>query len=307
MHAQIMGCTDPLSKNFNPSATMNDGSCKYRPAKVKPNSSIQLPNVLQETSGLLFSDTLLWTMNDDTDTTIYGLDTNGIIQKKVVLKNTVNKDWEEISQDSTYFYIGDFGNNASGNRKDLHILRVEKKSAAGNSPKIDTISFSYSNQTDFTKMKSNKTNFDCEAFVVLDDSIYLFTKQWKRKGTSVYTIPKTPGTYSARLQDTFKVRGLITGATIVPDKKLIVLSGYSKALSPFVYLLYDYDSSSFFSGNKRKIKIALPFYQIEAITTRNGLEYYLTNEKFTRKPIWNVPQQLHQLDLSPFLSQYLQQ
>lgn len=306
IHSQISGCTDPLSKNFNPSATINDGSCAYRRAKVKPKYSIQLPAVLHETSGLVFSDNLLWTTNDDTDTTVYGVDTSGVIQKEMALEKVSNKDWEEISQDSSYFYIGDFGNNASGNRKDLHILRVEKKSLAGNIPEIDTISFSYSNQTDFTKMKSNKTNFDCEAFFVADDSIYLFTKQWKQKETAVYVIPKTPGNYSARLKDTFNVKGLITSATIVPHKKLLVLSGYSKSLSPFVYLFYDYDRLAFFSGNKRKIKIALPFHQIEGITTQNGLQYYLTNENFTRKPLWAAPQQLHQLDLSSFLSHYLQ-
>jgi hypothetical protein len=76
-------------------------------------------------------------------------------------------------------------------------------------------------------------------------------------------------------------------------------------LSPFVYLFYDYDRLSFFSGNKRKIKIALPFHQIEGITTQT-VAHYLTNENFTRKPLWAVPQQLHQLDLSSSSSHYLQ-
>lgn len=305
IQAQIKGCTDPLSKNFNPSATINDGSCDYRSAKIKPTYSMSLPAVLHETSGLTFSHNLLWTTNDDTDTAIYGIDTTGIIQKKIVLTKVANKDWEEIAQDSNYFYIGDFGNNVSGNRKDLHILRIEKKSIESNIPQIDTISFSYSNQNNFAAIKSNTTNFDCEALVVVKDSIFLFTKQWQQKRTSVYVIPKIPGNYTARLKDTFNVKGLITAATILPDKKLLVLSGYSKSLSPFIYLFYDYESLSFFSGNKRKIKIALPFHQIEGITTLNGLQYYLTNENFTRKPFLSIPQQLHHLDLSPFLRYYL--
>ena len=88
----------------------------------------------------------------------------------------------------------------------------------------------------------------------------------------------------------------------MPSKKIIVLTGYSKTVSPFIYLLYDYNKSGFFTANKRKIKIALPFHQVEAITTQDGLKYYLTNENFVRKPITYTPQQLHRFDLSPFLS-----
>lgn len=305
--AQISGCTDPLSKNYNPVATINDGSCDYASVKIKPKYSVKLDAILKETSSLTQSDTLLWTSNDDTDTALYAIDTKGIIQNKIQLKNATNTDWEAISQDSLYFYIGDFGNNASGNRKDLHILRIEKQSLSQNNQKIDTLSFSYSNQTDFTKTQPNSTNFDCEAFIVSTDSIYLFTKQWKEKRTSVYVIPKIPGNYIAQLKESYNVKGLITSATYLPKKKLLALCGYTTFLAPFIYLFYDYNESGFFSGNKRKIDIALPFHQMEGISTQDGLHYYLTNENFTRKPIINIPQQLHQFDLSTFLTNYLKQ
>jgi hypothetical protein len=64
-----------------------------------------LPAVLHETSGLVLSDNILWTTNDDTDTTIYGVDTSGLIQKKIAIKKVSNKDWEEITQDSNYFIL----------------------------------------------------------------------------------------------------------------------------------------------------------------------------------------------------------
>lgn len=306
-HAQISGCTDPLSKNFNPTATINDGSCTYASVEIKPKYSVALDAILQETSGLTQSDTLLWTTTDDTDTAIYAINTKGSIQNKIQLKKVVNKDWEEIAQDSTFFYIGDFGNNVTGNRKDLHILRIEKQSLSLSNPKIDTLSFSYSNQTDFTKTKSNATDFDCEAFIISRDSIYLFTKQWKKKRTSVYVIPKIPGKYIAKLKESYNVKGLITAATYLPQKKLLVLAGYSTFLSPFIYLFYDYNDSAFFAANKRKINIALPFHQIEGISTQDGLLYYLTNENFIRKPIINIRQKLHQFDLSTFLTNHLKQ
>lgn len=191
-YAQISGCTDSVAKNYNSKATENDGSCLYASAKVKVKSTQKLSDTLIETSGLIAFDHLLWTHNDDHDTTLYGLNTKGEIKRKINLQKTKNNDWEEISQDSSYLYIGDFGNNYQGNRTDLKILRIEKKSFLANTPVIDTIAFSYENQTDFTIQKPQKTDFDCEAFVVLQDSIYLFTKQWTSEKQAYIGYPKNP-------------------------------------------------------------------------------------------------------------------
>lgn len=302
-YAQIQGCTDRLAKNFDPKATINNGSCEYASAKVKPEFSQKISDSITETSGLIAFENLLWTHNDDHDTTLYGLDTKGQIKRKVNLQGLKNTDWEEISQDSLYLYIGDFGNGASGNRKDLQILRIEKKTVMTESPVIDTISFSYENQKDFTLQEPKSTDFDCEAFVVLQDSIYLFTKQWIQEKTSVYSLPKNPGTYAATLQETLDVDGLVTGATVLPAKKGIVLCGYSSWLQPFVYLLYDYRNNTFSNGNKRKIKVALPFLQVESITTENGLLFYLTNEATVKKPYIHSLHQIHSIDLSSYLKE----
>lgn len=305
IQSQISGCTDPLSKNYNPKATINDGSCKYKNKKLKPFFSNKLSSDVVETSGLIAFDNLLWTHNDDTDTHIYGLDAAGEIKKKIKLEKVINTDWEEISQDSSYIYVGDFGNNYRGNRTDLHILRIEKKSFLLNAPIIDTISFSYSDQTDFSQAKPNKTNFDCEAFIVSKDSIYLFSKQWKEKKTNIYVLPKTPGKHIAQYKETLNVKGLVTGATYLEDKKLIALCGYSKKGKTFIYLLYNFKNYDFLSGNKRKFKLRLWFHQIEGIATQDGKLFYLTNESFIKKPIANNPQQIHHFDLSSYLSQYL--
>ncbi|WP_166922149.1 T9SS C-terminal target domain-containing protein [Flavobacterium poyangense] len=304
-YGQISGCTDPFSQNYNPSATLNDGSCLYHNLKIKPEYSIKLSDSLKETSGLIAFGNLLWTHNDDHDTTVYGLDSLGKIRKKILLNHVVNQDWEEISQDSTHMYVGDFGNNLRGNRTDLHILKIAKKSLLEESPIIDTISFSYSGQNDFTAKKGNTTNFDCEAFIVSKDSIYLFTKEWSSSKTSIYALPNKPGNHIAQYQETINTEGLVTGATYLESKKLIVLCGYSKTGKTFLYLLYDFKDHLFSSGNKRKINLKLRFHQIEGIATPDGLHYYLTNESLVRKPILNVPQQLHYLDLSPLLNFYL--
>ncbi|KAF2342378.1 T9SS C-terminal target domain-containing protein [Flavobacterium tistrianum] len=273
--------------------------------KLKPNYSFQLSDSIKETSGLIAFKNLLWTHNDDHDKTIYGLDSLGKIKKKIVLEQAVNHDWEEISQDDTHIYIGDFGNNYSGNRSDLKILKIEKKSFLEGSPTIETISFSYSDQTDFSPSKPNKTDFDCEAFIVSKDSIYLFTKQWKSSKTNIYALPKQEGTQTAKFKATLDTKGLVTGATYLEDKKLITLCGYTKVGKPFLYLLYDFKNYDFLSGSKRRIDIKLPFHQIEGIATKDGLHYFITNESLVRKPILNNPQQIHYFDLSSVLSLYL--
>ena len=304
--SQFYGCPDPLANNFNPSVTNNDGSCIYNAASVATAVSFNLSDNLMETSGLISWNNQIWTHNDSDDSNIYALDsTNGSIVKSYLLSGIVNIDWEEISQDNDFVYLGDFGNNHNGNRVDLKILRINKSSILANAPTIEAINFSYPNQTSFTPAGSNNTDFDCEAFIVSTDSIFLFTKQWISNKTSVYSLSKSPGTHIATLKSTFDVQGLITGATYIASKKLIALSGYSKQLQPFVYLLYDFRGSDFFGGNKRKIQVSLPYHQVEGITTSNGLKYYISNEKFVQAPLINSPQKLHILDLSSFLEGYL--
>jgi hypothetical protein len=304
--AQINGCTDPLATNFNSSATVNDGSCAYNNASISPSSSFILSDSLSETSGLFNWDHKIWTHNDDSDTNIYALDTiSGNILQSYTLTGTINNDWEEISPDSNYLYVGDFGNNSNGNRTDLKILRIDKNSILLNGPIIDTINYSYSDQTSFAPADPNNTDFDCEAFFVTSDSIYLLTKQWISNKTSLYSLPKIPGTYIAQLKTTFDIEGLITGAVFLQTNRILALCGYSNLLESFIYLLYDFNGTAYFGGNKRKIKIALPFHQIEGITTTNGLRYYLSNEYFSQPPIINTQQKLHLLDLSSYLGDYL--
>ncbi|WP_456313317.1 hypothetical protein [Pseudomonas shirazensis] len=304
-YVQINGCMDSLAKNYDQKAIENDGSCLYKNLKVKPQYSVNLSDSIKETSGLILFENSLWTHNDDHDKTIYKLDSLGKIQKKIVLNNVTNNDWEEISQDSSHLYIGDFGNNYSGNRKNLKILKIEKKSFLEGNPIIENISFTYSDQADFNLRKPNTTNFDCEAFIVSKDSIYLFTKQWKSSKTNIYALSKQPGNHSAKFKDSLDVKGLVTGATYLEDKRLIALCGYSKMGKTFIYLLYDFKNHDFLSGNKRKIDLKLSFHQVEGIATKDGLHYYITNESLVRKPVLNIPQQIHHFDLSSLLNSYL--
>ncbi|RZJ69750.1 MAG: T9SS C-terminal target domain-containing protein, partial [Flavobacterium sp.] len=252
--AQVPGCTDPVSSSYNPLATVNNGSCVYPSASISPVSSIELPVAVKETSGLVKWNGKLYTHNDGADTKLYVLDSiSGAVVQSVTIPGVVNKDWEELAQDNSHLYIGDFGNNGNGNRNNLKIIKINKESVLAGAATSETINFTYDNQTNFTATGGNNTNFDCEAMIVSADSIYLFTKQWVSKKTSVYALPKTAGTHVAQLKETYNVGGLITGTAYVEDKRVVVLTGYSNLLQPFLYLLYDFQGHTFFSGNKRKI------------------------------------------------------
>lgn len=304
--AQQPGCTDILALNYNAKATVNDGSCNYAPANVVVSSSIKLPGELEESSGLLYWQKLLWTHNDNTDNKLYGIrpDDASLI-KTISLPQLQNKDWEDIAQDSQYLYIGDFGNNATGSRRDLHIYRILKKGTDTTASRIDSIFFSYADQTDFSNTTPNQTDYDCEAFIVSGDSIYLFTKQWISGNCAIYSIPARRGQHVARKVANLQTQGMITGATYLPEDRIIALIGYSKLLQPFIYLLYDFTAPNFTGANRRKITLNQNFQQAEGIAAVNGTTYYISTEHFVREPLVDNPQTLHKVDLRDLLQPYL--
>ncbi|MDD4395540.1 MAG: T9SS type A sorting domain-containing protein [Bacteroidales bacterium] len=303
LSAQICGCTDPFAINYDSTATINDGSCQYAALSINPTNSYQISNLLNGTSGMIFWEGKYWTFNDHNDSHLYALDSiSGAIIDSLSIGETGNYDIEEISQDAEYLYFGNFGNN-SGSRTDLCILRINKNDFLSHNFTIDTIFFNYADQVDFTPASMN-TDYDCESFIVTEDSIYLFTKQWITKATARYSLPKSPGHHTACKRGTCNVTGLITGATYIPNEQMVVLCGYNETLEPFIYLLYDFPSDNFFDGNKRKIDINLMGHQVEAIATSNALEYYITNEYF-QYSLMTVQPKLQMLNLTPYLSYYL--
>lgn len=303
-HAQsIGGCTDPQATNYNANASFNDGSCIYSDNTIGNIESYQLPNQLKETSGLAYFNNLLYTHNDDTQERLYVIDTiQGALVDSIEIDFVNNVDWEDIHVENNIFYVGDFGNNVSGNRTNLRIFKWHANDHVSGDFNIDTIKFSYQNQTDFTAQASNTTAFDCEAFIVIEDSIYLFTKRWNDSRSFLYVLPNIAGTHIAQLRDSLSVNGLVTGASYDAQRKHVVLCGYSTLLQPFVYMLYDYPQNDFFKGNKRKINLDLLLHQVEGITHDGNLNYYLSNE-YTQVSVFPAqPAKLHKISLAPFFT-----
>src|SRR5689334_2154257 len=81
-------------------------------APLKPTRVAYLDKTVNETSGLIFIDSTLWTVNDSQHTpTIFQINKNGLVEDSVLIYDALNNDWEELTSDSLFIYIADVGNN----------------------------------------------------------------------------------------------------------------------------------------------------------------------------------------------------
>jgi hypothetical protein len=193
-----------------------------------------LPKKLKEVSGITISKDkkTIWAIEDQGNkNVIYGLDQKGNLTSDVLVENTENHDWEDITTDSAgNIYIGDFGNN-DNDRQNLSILKIDLKDASQKSTKVlQATTFHYEGQTEFPPKKSNWL-YDCEAFVEMDGNFYLFTKN-RSKGFDgtflVFRAPNKQGNFEAKLVGRLKLQGgytdaAITSAAINSTKDKIVL------------------------------------------------------------------------------------
>lgn len=280
------GCTDLQAINFDPSATANDGSCTYPPTTYLPELVTELSPTITEASGLEFFGENLWLHQDGgAGPLLYKMDTlTGQQSSSYLLGTLENVDWEDLAEDADNLYIGDFGNN-SGNRTDLRIYKKSKISLDSGPTGAGLIEFSFSEQTDFTPA-NNANNFDCEAFLVLGDSIHIFTKRWLDNTTHRYMLPTEPGIHVAQLRDSFDVGFLVTAADVSEDG-VVVLLGYDGTTSETsMWLFWDYAGLEIFSGNKRKISLGnvLNMSQAEGLAFSSKTDGFICSERISVFP-----------------------
>jgi len=280
------GCTDPQANNYDTSAVENDGSCTYDPTEFVPQFRTTLGDELEELSGMITYDHRVFGLADSGNpSAIYEFDTiTGVVLQTKHLLGADNVDWESMTIDDNYVYVGDTGNNKHGNRQDLVIYRfpIGELDIVGDIPssEIERLFYHYEDQTNFASLPKNTTRYDCESIVTLGDSIYLFTKDWKKFITRSYSIPKTPGNHTAILHDSLSVYGIVTDATTLGDS-LVVLLGSSLFGDSFLELLFDYQGDDVFSGNKRQIKVKHPSLgQPESLTLNQDFSGFIGTEAF---------------------------
>ena len=257
-------------------------SCKEESGSLEPLFS--LPKTLKEVSGIIYhpATDLIWTLEDSGNKNeIYGLDSNGEISKTLVIEDTENTDWEDITKDGEEnLYIGDFGNN-DNDREDLAIYKIDQKDLAS---KIVVpsykISFTYPEQTDFSPKKT-KMLYDVEGFFEFKNNFYLFTKNRSKEfdgSAFLYKVPNKAGFHQAILMGEFNTcdsynHCAITAATMSPDETKIALLTHSK-----IFLLENFSGDNFLEGTQTVIELN-HFSQKEAVCFKDNDVLLIADER----------------------------
>jgi hypothetical protein len=268
--------------------------------QVTASSIAPLDAAVNESSGLLYIENRLFTHNDSGDAaSIYELDTlTGMVLRDIHVVNASNTDWEAMCSDSTYIYIGDFGNN-DGARTNLKVWRIEISDCLSqDSVYADTIRFSYADQTDFTPSPL-ATNFDAEAFIAFGDSLYIFTKNWIDFKSNIYALPKSPGMHISHRVDSLDTQGLVSDAVYNPESDAFILIGYA-FINPFIVVLEQAGTPYFNLENPQRFDLQVDgSKQVEGLAFINAIDYFISSEVNITGPAY-----LHRLHLNVPLAAY---
>ena len=244
-----------------------------------------LPSAINESSGIIYFNENIWTHNDSgDDPIIYEMSIeSGEILNEVEFENGDARDWEDIAQDSQFVYTSDLGNNA-GKRQDLVIYKSAKSDILDGDDQANAfkIKITYPDRVNF-KPQAYKHNFDCEAILALEDSLYIFSKNHLDKHCRFYSAAKNLPSQIINLKDRFDTKGMVTGAAFNSEDKVLALLGYNLDpavgnFGPFVWLFWDYPNRDFFSGKSRRINMPV-IAQTEGIAYWKEGKFLISTEK----------------------------
>lgn len=240
-----------------------------------------MPKDLEEVSGNEFiaDSNLIWMANDSGNKSeLFAISEKGKVIKVVDVK-AKNHDWEDLASDKDgNLYIGDFGNN-NNKRKNLVILKIEKKDLEKEDADVEKIKFKYPNQKKYPPKKKNRF-FDTESFFFFKGNLYIFTKSRVKKEygkTFLYKIPAKKGDYVAELIGEYENCNdnecWITSADISPNgKKMVLLSQQN------ILVFSNFLGDDFLSGNVREIKLTYSS-QKEGVCFKDDNTLLITDEK----------------------------
>lgn len=217
------------------------------PLYAQVEESYAISDKLNEISGLeVLNDSTLIAFNDGGNKSeIYLLSLEGEILRTIDILDTKNRDWEDIARDENYIYIGDIGNNTN-EREKLSIARIKIADIlTKDAVEAEKIKFNYAEQTSYPP-KKDSLYFDAEAMTVIDDTIWIFTKDRSSPFQGVchvYKVPTTPGKYTVSASHRLQIGGngwWTDGVTAADyyDGKLFLLT-YNR------FIEYDFKENTF--------------------------------------------------------------
>lgn len=240
----------------------------------------RLPDTVNETSGLAYRNGHYWTHNDSGhDAMIHELSASGEkIKRRVHPLESVNHDWEALAQDDDYLYIADCGNN-QGDRIWLQIYKVAWDELDAAQDRGVVASQRLNIRLSDTRPERNRHahNNDCEALTVVDDELWLFTKNWQDNNTRLYRLDKQTEAQQVISYAEYPAQGLITGADYNPQTQQLALIGYRLGflnLAAFIWLIPvtegqpDWTQASYHQIHPMGQWEAILWYEDDVIVTR---------------------------------------
>lgn len=202
-----------------------------------------LSNDLKEVSAveMMIGSDDTWVIEDSgNQNKVYVLDSIGNTVRSILVENSKNRDWEDLTFDvSGNLYIGDFGNN-SKKHKTYKIYKINGNDLDQNKVVAEKIEFKLSKEV---KAK------DFEAFFVKNNYFYLFSKENKK--VAVYKVPNIIGKHEAQVLNQNSLEGKgnkITSADVSDDGKTVVLLNHDK-----LWKLTNFKGDDFFSGTIERL------------------------------------------------------
>ena len=236
---------------------------------------LALPEKLKETSGLFCMNSTAVTVNDSGNSAeIFVIDRHGNIVSSSTI-NTHNHDWEAITGDTDFYYVGDVGNNR-GERKNLRVLKISR--ATGKLQTIIPIAYEANNPE---QNSAYAHDYDAEGLVVKDGHLLLFSKSWKTQTLHIYKVNLSgSSTKLAPFRDVSGLPGVITGADWSEALDSYLLVGYKLnfpgRFAPFIAIL-DADFQV------KRVE-SLPLQQVEGVCAQSAQEIWVTQEASSSQP-----------------------
>ena len=236
-----------------------------------PEGAIELSKKIDETSGLASFENNFLTLNDSGGKpALYSFNAKGDLLETHKIDGAINRDWEDIAQDSTHFYIADTGNNYA-TREDLTVYIVTRDFKLKDSIKIN-----YASQTNFKKKKKNK--YDAETLIAYGDSLLIFSKNRKSQKTQLYAFPKEGGQFSLEKLHTFDVNALITGGDYDSNSKQLVLTAYLPDYTQYIFKAENFQLDQLEDIALERYQLPLKPAQIEAVKILDNGSVWITSE-----------------------------